>query len=283
MFGVAYVNGSYVESSSATVHVEDRGYQFADGVYEVIQYKNRKFTDLTPHIERLWRSMSELRITPNFSKSSLSIIIKEIVRRNLYRNGLLYIQVTRGVAPRDHSFPKVITNPSLVVYQMKFKQPTPHEREQGVKVVSYQENRWNRCDIKSISLLANVLAKQHAAESNAREAIYINSDGFITEASSSNLHIINDRGEIITHPNNNHILPGVTKSTIQKLAENLQIRFTERPFSAEELKNAKECFLSSTSVGVLPVVQFDEYKISNGKPGEISLRLWEEYDKYASA
>lgn len=274
---MAYVNGRYRPHAEAAVHVEDRGYQFADGVYEVVAIHRRRFVDEHPHLDRLDRSLDALRIDWPMSRAALRQVMRELVRRNAVDEGLIYIQVTRGVAPRGHAFPRPQVAPGLVMTTRRaWSVPIAALRE-GVSVVSVPDLRWARCDIKSISLLPNVLGKQAAVEAGAYEAWHIDASGVITEGSSTNAWIVTRQGRVVTHPPGPQILNGVTRSTVLRLASESQIGVEERPFTLEELKMAREAFLTSTSSHVLPVTQVDGQPIGDGRPGEIALRLRELY------
>lgn len=276
---IAYVNGRYLPMNEAYVHIEDRGYQFADGVYEVIAVRNGGLLDGKPHLERLSRSLAGLEIAPPLSSRALELVISELIARNRTREGTLYMQVTRGVAKRDHPFPRA-TKASLVMNTTGPKNPKPHEIGNGVKIITVPETRWARRDIKSIALLPNVLAKQEAVRAGVREAWFVE-NGFITEGSSTNAYMVTAKNEIITHPANNSILAGVTRAATLKLAGKAGIKIIEKPFSLKELMGAKEAFLTSTTAGVLCVVEVNGKKIGKGAPGEIGRTLRGLYESYA--
>lgn len=279
MSRIAYVNGQYVPHRRAAVHVEDRGYQFADGVYEVVAVRGGQLIDLPPHFDRLERSLRELAIERPMSRPALSFVLKEVVRRNRVRNGIVYLQITRGVAPRDHQFP---AEPSAaVVVTARNAVPKVAQREAGVGVVSTPDIRWKRCDIKSVSLLPNVLAKQKAVESGVYEAWQIDEDGFVTEGSATNAWIVTKDGEIVTRHTDASILSGVTRLAVMALAERDGITVVERPFSLEEAKAAKEAFLTSTTSNVMPVIEIDGSVIGNGHPGTVTRALSELYERFA--
>ncbi len=276
MFSIAYVNGKYLPYSKALTHVEDRGYQFADGVYEVALLEQGCLIDFEPHMQRLERSLRELQISGAPAPHVLRVIIREIIERSKRSDGLLYIQITRGIASRDHPFPRCV-RPSIIVCLMRAKPPKREEIEKGAKIITVPENRWARRDIKSISLLPNVLAKQLAVEAGAREAVFVGADGVMTEGSSTNLYIVKN-GVIITHPVNENILSGVTRDTTLRLARSAQMEVLERPFTRHELMTADECFITSTSAGVLPITRCDNQVIATASPGSITRRLMERYD-----
>ena len=279
MARIAYVNGRYVPHREAAVHVEDRGYQFADGVYEVIAVRAGRFVDAGPHLDRLDRSLRELRIEPPMGRSSLTHVLSEIRRRNRIDNGIIYLQATRGVARRDHPFPAE-SETALVVTGSRRPPPDPGILETGVDTISVPDNRWKRCDIKSVSLLPNILAKQTAREAGAYEAVFVDEQGFVTEGGSTNVWIVTPGGELLTRELDHGILAGVTRGTVVKLAESLGLSFAERRFTIEEARRAREAFVTSATSYVTPVVRIDEAVIGNGKPGSTARALFEVYARY---
>jgi D-alanine transaminase len=280
MSRVTYVNGRYAPHSQAVVHVEDRGYQFADGVYEVIAVRGGRLVDGAAHMARLARSLGELRIAPPMGERALDAVIAETVRRNRVRNGIVYLQATRGRARRDHPFPGV-ARPALVV-SARPTAPTPAKVvEEGVRVVTTPDIRWARCDIKSVALLPNVLAKQGAREQGAFEAWQIDRDGYVTEGASTNAWIVAKDGAVVTRPAGDAILNGITRMRLIELARKAGVRVEERPFTADEAKAAREAFVTSTTAFVLPVVQIDEAVIGNGRPGSAALELRRLYEEFA--
>ena len=276
MARISYVNGSYVNHQEAAVHMEDRGYQFSDGIYEYVAFYNRKLLDRELHFKRLERSLKELQIPLPMSMAAFNIVVRELIGRNNREDGGLYIQVTRGVARRDHAFPKQ-TKPALVMTICAAKLPKEHEIRDGVKVITAPDLRWARRDIKSVSLLTNILAKQEAAHRHAREAWLIESDGGVSEGSASNAYIVTQAGEIVTHPCDEHILGGVTRDVVLKLARQAGMKVAERTFNVVEISSAVEAFLTSTSANVLPVVKIDDKPVGDGKPGPITRKLHELY------
>lgn len=278
---VAYVNGRYLPHSLASVHIEDRGYQFADGVYEVIAVASGRLVDEEPHLDRLDRSLHELRIpTPVSSRVALRRIMREVLRRNRIDEGSIYLQVTRGVAPRDHGFPRN-AKPALVVTARRPRQSAPDLLDRGVSVITVPDIRWDRCDIKSISLLPNVLAKQKATESGAYEAWQVDEDGRVTEGSASNAWIITDAGEIVTHAPDHAILNGITRRAVRALASAEGLAMVERAFTVEEAKAAREAFLTSTTSLVTPVTRIDDTMVADGRPGPLTLKLRTLYRRHA--
>jgi D-alanine transaminase len=282
MARLAYVNGQYVPHSFAAVHVEDRGYQFGDGVYEVVSVVKCRLIDLEGHLDRLERSLSELQINWPVKRQVLVILMRQLLVRNGVADGLIYIQVTRGVAPRDHKFPKNV-KPSLVMTTKKVVHENSPRFANGVKVVTIPDIRWVRCDIKSTSLLPNCLGKQTAAEAGAYEAWQVNDNGYITEGTSSNAWIISENGELITRAPTSEILNGITRLTILKIATELGVAFTERPFSVEEAKSSREAFTTSATSFVTPVVQIDNTAIGDGVPGALTRKLTDQYHTYIDA
>jgi D-alanine transaminase len=277
MARIAYVNGRYLPISHPAVMIEDRGYQFADGVYEVMKCRDGEPRDLERHLDRLERSLKSLRIAMPTSRAALGQIVKETLRRNPMHRSIVYIQVSRGTAPRNHLFPKPGTRPSLVVTVRRAPFPKPAEIEDGVTVVTRPDIRWERCDIKSVSLLPNVLVKQEASEAGAREAWLHDEDGYVTEGSTANAYIIDAEGRIVTRPRGHEILGGITRELLLEVAAAEGIEVIERPFTVAEAKNAREAFLTSTSSLILPVTKIDDTVIANGKPGSISRRLLARY------
>ncbi len=268
----AYVDGRFVPIARARVAIEDRGYQFADGVYEVIKAVAGEPRDLDRHLARLERSLGELRIPAPMSMRALSLVIREALARNPVTKAIVYLQVTRGVAPRNHLFPSAV-RPSLVVTVRRAPFPSDRERAEGVAVLSLPDQRWGRCDIKSISLLANLLAKQQAAEAGCREAWLVDEAGRVTEGSASNAYIVDGEGRLVTHPLGPRILGGITRSVVLELAREAGIEVVERPFTLEEAKRAREAFLTSTTSLLLPVTRIDEQVVANGVPGSVTRRL----------
>ena len=279
---LAYVNGRYVPHGQAGVHVEDRGYQFADGVYEVITIIYGCPVDQAPHLDRLDRSLGELQIEWPVSRAVLDILVRELIRRNGVRNGIIYLQITRGVAPRDHKFPAV-AKPSLVMTTKEVGRSKFKSNEAGVKVITIPDIRWHRRDIKSISLLPNCLGKQAAFEAGAYEALQVAADGFITEGTSTNAWIVSDANELITRAPTHEILEGITRRAILKIAEEREYQFVERPFSVEEAKSAAEAFVTSATSFVTPIVRIDSTVIGDGSPGPLTRAILDGYWAYAEA
>lgn len=281
MSRIAYVDGRYRPHAEAAVHVEDRGFQFADGVYEVIAVRGGRLVDEALHLARLGRSLGELRIASPLGEAALKIVLRETIRRNAVERGSVYLQITRGVAPRDHAFPKA-ARPTLVVTARRARPPDPRLAEEGVAVVTIPDIRWARCDIKSVALLPNVLGKQQAREAGAFEAWQVDGDGMITEGTSTNAWIIAADGAVVTHPADRAILNGVTRLALIEVIRREGCRLDERPFTVAEAKAAREAFLTSTTADVLPVVRLDDAPIGNGNPGLLTQRLRAAYLAHAA-
>jgi D-alanine transaminase len=276
----AYVNGRYVDHREASVHIEDRGYQLADGVYEVVGVRGGKLIDEVPHIDRLDRSLRELRIDWPVSRNTLGFIIRELMRRNRLHDGLVYMQVTRGVARRDHAFPTTPVKPALVLTTKNTKHIVA-DAGPGVAVKSQPDIRWGRCDIKTVALLPNVLAKQAARESGAYEAWLVDSKGCVTEGASTNAWIVTGEGELVTRQTDSGILAGITRLKLKSICDSLQLKLVERPFTLAEAKKAKEAFITSATSFVTPVVKIDGDAVGDGKVGNTARRLREEYVRFS--
>jgi D-alanine transaminase len=282
MSRIAYVNGRFTRHAEACVHIEDRGYQFADGVYEVWAVFGGRLADSQGHFERLARSLSELRIAMPLSRAALEIILRETIRRNHVRDGMVYLQVTRGVAPRDHPFPAGVIRPSLVVTAKSVDMAKSQARAgDGVKVITVPETRWARCDIKTIGLLPNVLAKQAAREAGATEAWFVDELGLVTEGASSNAWIVDAHGVLRTRDTQANILRGVTRKSVMALAANLGLTFEERAFTVDEAKQAREAFITGAGSLVLPVTRIDATVLGDGTPGPVAKRLRDVYIQQA--
>jgi len=276
----AYVNGRYLPHAQASVHIEDRAYQFADGVYEVVAIQDGRIVDEEPHLDRLGHSLDSLRIGWPMSRPALKLVMRELIRRNGVRSGSLYLQVSRGVAPRDHAFPRSKPRPALVMTTRHAKPANPGQAEQGVAAITIPDIRWERCDIKSVSLLPNILGKQKAVEAGAYEAWQVAKDGTVTEGTSTNAWIVTKAGELVTRQLSPSILSGITRQSLLKIAAEAQVKFVERPFTVAEAKEAREAFLTSTTSFVLPIVTLDGARIGDGKPGPVARRLRELYFAY---
>ncbi|MEH7074705.1 D-amino-acid transaminase [Neobacillus drentensis] len=272
----AILNGEMIKRSDAKVDVEDRGYQFGDGVYEVIRVYNGKMFTINEHLERFVKSAESICITLPYTKKKITTLLEELILKNNLQEGIVYMQVTRGVAPRNHSFPTDNVLPSLVAYTKEVTRPLASLKT-GVKTMVTEDIRWLRCDIKSLNLLGNLLAKQKAAESGCFEAIQHRSQE-VTEGSSSNIFIIKD-GSITTHPSNHLILKGITKDVILQVCESNKIVVEEQTFTLEDLASADEAFLSSTTAEVMPIIEVDGKRVGDGLPGPVTKRLQELFEQ----
>lgn len=278
MSRIAYVNGRYIPHQRASVHIEDRGYQFADGVYEVMAVIDGHVVDEEPHLDRLERSLGELHMKSAMARPPLRAVLREVIRRNRIRDGIVYLQMTRGVARRDHPFPAKGAT-SLVVTARPATLPPPETLQAGVRVITLPDIRWKRCDIKTIALLPNILAKQRAREAGAFEAWLVDEDGFITEGSATNAWIVTKAGTLVTRDANPSILGGVTRLGVLQAAEEEGIPVEQRPFHLKEAKDAAEAFLTSTTSFLLPVLKIDDTVIGGGKPGKVTDQLFHHYLK----
>jgi D-alanine transaminase len=282
MSRIAYVNGRYLPMRDAMVHIEDRGYQFGDGVYEVCEVRGGRLIDARRHLARLERSLDALRIRAPMSPNALGVVLRETVARNRIGYGIVYLQVTRGVARRDHAFPAPEVPPSLVVTARPLNR-TRNEAlaAKGIAVVSVPDNRWGRVDIKTIGLLPNVLARQAAIEQGARDAWFVDKDGAVTEAASANAWIVTDAGALVTRQADHAILRGITRTVLFDVIKAQGLRIDERSFTLDDAFAAREAFVTSATQIVLPVVQIDGRAIGDGKPGPVAIALRREFHRYA--
>ena len=269
---LAYVNGAFVELSEARISVEDRGYQFADGVYEVIGTYNGQPFALDEHLVRLQYSLDELYIKLNVSDYGIGKKVSAGIKLADFEETLVYVQVTRGVAPRRHEFPSSQTYPSIVMTFKPLERLSPNIFKTGVEVVSLPDLRWKRCDIKSTALLANVLAKQEAAKQGAFEALLVDADGYITEGSSTSVFWVH-RGRLCTTPSGEHILPSITRKILWEFATELQLETSQYSCSLDDLLQADEVILAGTTTEALSVIRIDGKQIGKGIPGLISQKL----------
>ncbi|WP_404378666.1 D-amino-acid transaminase [Caenispirillum salinarum] len=272
MSRIAYVNGRYLPHRAASVHIEDRGHQFADGIYEVIAVWKGRPVDLAGHFDRLETGLRELKIPMPANRPVLAHVLREVVRRNKVTDGIVYLQVNRGTAPRVHTWSQGI-KPSVVATARPMPAIRKQVIEDGVKVISVEDIRWKRRDIKTVGLLPNAMAKQKAAEAGCYEVFQVDADGMVTEAGASNAWIVDQQGRLVTRPLGHEILPGITRATLIDLARANGIEVEERAFSLEEAKQAREAFVSGTTAFVMPVVQIDDAVLGNGKPGSVATRL----------
>lgn len=274
MTRIVYVNGAYKRYSEAAVHAEDRGFQFADSIYEVIEVRGGQLVDATRHLARLARSLRELGIAPPMSDSALLQVIVQVVRRNRVRDGIVYMQVTRGAGPRDFALPPAGTVPTLVVLARAQRKGWSEElAKTGIAVKTIPDNRWARSDIKTVMLLPAVLAKDEARRNGAKEAWFVDAHGNVTEGASSNAWIVSSDGTLITHPLNAQILPGVTRATVMDVAKSEGLKIEERAFGKEEALRAREAFVTSATNIVMPVVEIDGSPVGDGRPGPLARQL----------
>ncbi|WP_426011559.1 D-amino-acid transaminase [Caulobacter sp. DWR2-3-1b2] len=280
----AYVNGRFVRHGEAVVHIEDRGYQLADGVYEVWAVFGGKLADAAGHFTRLWRSLDALQISRPMSEAALTVVLREAIRRNRVVEGMVYLQVSRGVASRDHAFPNPAVPPAVVITAKRVDRVAAEAKAaKGQSVVTVAENRWGRCDIKSIGLLPNALAKQAARERGAVEAWFVDELGLVTEGASSNAWIVDAEGRLRTRDTQANILRGITRSTLLEVIADAGLPIAEQPFTVEEAKAAREAFITGAGTLVLPIVSVDGAQIGDGKPGPIATRLRRLYIERAKA
>ena len=271
MPNITYIDGKYLNYEDSKIHINDRGYHFGDAVYEVIVFNKNIFYDFDGHIQRLFKSLTSLEIKFSLSSSSLKIIINNLIRLNKANIGSVYIQVSRGVAERNHSFHGLNIKPILTI--IVTKKSNIENNLNGVKAITLNDNRWSRPDIKTTQLLPNVLAKTLANKNNAYESIFIDDEGFVTEGSSSNIWVLNKENQLITRNLDGKILSGITRNSISLFAKKNNIAVIEKKFTQIELYNAKEVFLTSASSFIMPIVQIDDQNINQGLVGNISLEL----------
>ena len=278
MANISYVNGLYCNIQEAKININDRGYHFGDAVYEVILYNNGIFYDYDGHIKRLFNSLKLINIKFHLSAQQLKIIVKNLFKLNRVNFGSIYIQVSRGVADRNHSYFCLNSKPVLTIIVSKKKNNISDEIK-GVKAITMVDNRWSRPDIKTTQLLPNVLAKTFANKKNAYEGIFIDHEGYVTEGSSSNIWIINKNNEILTREIDGKILSGITRKTISQFAKNNNFKMLEKKFTKDEMLNSQEVFLTSASSFVTPIIEIDNIKIGNGIIGNTSIELRNLYFK----
>jgi len=282
MSRIAYVNGHYLPLAEATVNVEDRGYQLSDGVYEVCEVRGGRLVDERSHLARLDRSLAALAMPQPMSRAALGVVLRETMRRNRVRDGFVYLQVTRGVARRDHAFPTAPTTPSLVVTARNVD-PSVNEKiaADGIAVVTMPDQRWARVDIKSIALLPNVMGKQAARAQGAREAWFVDQAGRVTEGASSNAWIVSRDGKLVTRQLGRDILQGITRTVLLDVIKAQGLQVEERAFTVEEVYGAREAFITSATQVVMPVVRIDGRPVGNGAPGLIATALRRDYHNHA--
>lgn len=278
MSRIAYVNGRYVAHADAAVHIEDRGYQFADGVYEVCEVRHGMIVDLTRHLDRLGRSLSELAIAWPMDRRALTLVIRQVLRKNGVENGMFYLQVTRGVARRDHVFPASATKPSIVITAKNTdRKMIDRKNAEGIRAITLPDNRWDRVDIKTVGLLPNTLARQTAKEAGAQEAIYVDRDGFVTEGAATNVWIVGKDGRLRTRPADHGILRGITRTSLIDVARSLGIEIIEEKFTVDDMLQAREVFITAATSICFPVISIDGNTIGNGHPGLVSKQIREAF------
>ena len=277
MPAIAYVDGRYVRRADAVVHIEDRGNQFADAVYEACEVHHGAIVDLRRHLDRLDRSLAELRIAPPMGRAAMTIVLREVARRNKAINGFIYLQVSRGAAPRSHTFEAGMKPTFFVTYAASGPSEADPKYETGVAVITLPDLRWARVDIKTVGLLANALARQAAREQGAYEAFLVDADGLVTEGSTSNAWIVTAEGHLVTRPAERGILRGITRTVLLDVAAAEGVTVEERPFSVAEAKAAREVFFTSAGAILAPVVRIDDTVIANGAPGLLTARLRARY------
>ena len=278
MPNLSYVDGNYYNYADSKVHINDRGYHFGDAVYEVILFNEGVFYDFDAHINRLFNSLKSIEIEFSFTKKTIELIVKNLIRLNRVKFGSVYIQVSRGVAERNHTYDNLKVKPILTIITSK-KHNTTNAIIKGVKAITIKDNRWSRPDIKTTQLLPNVLAKTIANKQGAYESIFIDEEGYVTEGSSSNIWIINNKNEIITRNIDGKILSGITRKTVAEFAKLNDLKVLEKKFSKEDMFKAKEVFLTSASSFVTPINEIDEVKVNNGNIGQLSVKLKKLYFK----
>jgi D-alanine transaminase len=267
---LAYLNGEFLPIDKALVPIEDRGYQFGDAVYEFIASYNGRLFYLEEHLERLERSLKGLYFPPVSRETLRKVVLRLFEKAEIQRAGI-YIQISRGVSPRNHAFPDGV-HPQIVMTIREVEEKPPELRKNGARAITVEDIRWGRCDLKTVQLLPNVLAKQKALAAGAFDAIFVSSEGVVREATSSNVCIVAD-GVVITHPLTPQILPGITRMAVIDLCRELNIPVSERFFKTDALYAAEEAFLTGTVTEVLPIVTIDDRHIGNGRVGPISTRL----------
>ncbi|GGZ37810.1 D-amino-acid transaminase [Asticcacaulis endophyticus] len=283
MSRIAYVDGRYVRHANACVHIEDRGYQFADAVYEVWSVFNGRLADTQGHLDRLDRSLNELRIETPMTRPALLVVLYEVIRRNRIKDGMVYLQVSRGAAPRDHFFPAGVKPTLVITARSVDRKVAAAKAETGIKVITQPDIRWGRCDIKTVGLLPNVLAKQAAKDAGASDVLFVDSEGFITEGGSANAYIVDQAGVIRTRSLTANILAGITRAQLLKILGSTDIQVKEEAFSVAQALGAKEVFVTAATSLVMPIVDIDGHKIADGKPGPVATALRAAYIENAIA
>ncbi len=281
MSKIAYVNGRYLPQSEASVNIEDRGYQFGDGIYEVVHLHDGRYVDEELHLARLERSLGEIQLAMPMSRAALSMVLREVAQRNRVREGLLYMQVTRGVSRRDHAFPAKPVPPALVVTIRRVPAyPTDVDKWQAA-CITLPDLRWARRDIKSVNLLPNCLARQKAREQGAIEAIlYDETTGMVTEGAATTFWIVDENGAIRTRFLDHVVLPGCTRAALMAELRTLGMEYDEREFSLEEMRRAREAFITSATSFVKPITKIDGKPVGDGKVGPVVRRLFDIFARH---
>ena len=279
---IVYVNGTFVPENDAKISIFDRGFLFADGVYEVTGVLQGQMIENNQHLERLHRSLSELDIPSPIDDQKIIAVQKELIRRNRLEEGIVYLQVTRGAADRDFAFPKEVL-PSLVAFTQKKSLLNAPVAEKGIRIITTPDIRWGRPDIKTVGLLASSMAKMQAIHEGKDDAWFVDSNGRITEATASNAYIITHDNKLVTRHLSKAILSGITRRSILALAHKNDISFEERPFTVDEAQNAKEAFMTGSAAFVVPIVEINNHPIGTGRPGELALKLLRLYSHMALA
>jgi D-alanine transaminase len=282
MSRIAYVNGRYLPFRDAKVHVEDRGYQFADAVYEVCEVRAGRLVDVRRHLDRLERSLGAVHVRAPMSRAALGVVLREVAARNRIGSGMVYLQISRGVARRDPAFPRPDVAPSVVVTARALNRTRIEAlAATGISVISVPDNRWGRVDIKTVGLLPNVLARQAAIDQGAREAWFVDKAGAVTEGASANSWIVTASGKVVTRRADHAILGGITRAVLFEVIEAQGLGIEERPFALDEAYTAREAFITSATQVVMPVVRIDGRTIGNGRPGPLATALRQEFHRYA--
>ncbi len=280
MSRIAYVNGRYLPQREAAVNIEDRGYQFADGVYEVVHLYDGRLIDEDRHLGRLERSLRELRLPQPMSRAALRQVLLEVAHRNRLREGLLYMQVTRGVARRDHAFPSKHVPPSIVATIRRIPPYPTNVEAWTAAAITHPDERWARCDIKTVALTPNVLARQAAREQGVLEAILVDGTGMVTEGAATNFWMVDRVGVLRTRHLDNGILPGCTRDALLALMRENGIEFAERAFSRDELADAREAFITAATTFVRPIVRIDGKPVGDGTVGPVTRLLFDLFARY---
>jgi D-alanine transaminase len=276
MSDVLYVNGRFTTTAERVLGVEDRGFQFGDAVYEVIKFLGRRPVFLLDHFQRMQCGLREIEIPLPWDEASFEATARELLERTAFDDGIVYVQVSRGEAKRAHFWPEDVT-PTAIAYSRAFTFPGAAKKERGIRVITTRDARWHHCNVKSVNLLANALAKKQAQRGEAEEAILV-ADGFVREGASSNFFAVKN-GRLITHPLDEHILPGVVRDKVIGLALSAKIRVDERPLREAELFDLDEAFITSTTQGVMPVAEMDARVIANSRRGEVTMQLQQLFDQ----